>query len=334
MPLILNRKHVLEIYEEAYEREWVLPTFNTENLTTSEAVLSAVLEYGEQIGQDNLPIIIGITNKYNKRPQSVYYTLTRQWQIGLGLFLEDLRVLTSPESPFASLRVMVHLDHIQWDHDEELIKSGLSRFSSIMYDASSLPLEENIIKTASFVEQHGDSIYIEGACDEISEAADSSDNELTAPEVAEQYFHETGVDLIVANLGTEHRTSIAALHYNNELAKKITQLIGKRLCLHGTSSVQPNQIATLFSDGVRKANVWTALERDSSPTLFRDMLNNAAKIIGAETASKLVKEELLGKNADYISAISINYCTTTYRQEILFHQMKKIVTNYLQAWYV
>ena len=60
---------------------------------------------------------------------------------------------------------------------------------------------------------------------------------LTDPDAAERYYRATGVDLIVANLGTEHRADAATLRYHGELARKITRRIGPRLCLHGTSSV-------------------------------------------------------------------------------------------------
>ncbi len=82
MPLILNRDQVLDIYSEAAVKKWVLPTFNVENLTTAEAILEAVKDYGENTGVNNLPIIIGITNNYSKRPQSVFYTHTRKWEVG------------------------------------------------------------------------------------------------------------------------------------------------------------------------------------------------------------------------------------------------------------
>ena len=57
MPLIWERNHVLDVYAEAADRKWVLPTFNVENLTTSEAILETVNEYGQSIGVKDLSII-------------------------------------------------------------------------------------------------------------------------------------------------------------------------------------------------------------------------------------------------------------------------------------
>ena len=55
MPLILERNKVIEVYSEAVERKWVIPTFNTENLTNTEAILTAALEYSFLINSDLIP---------------------------------------------------------------------------------------------------------------------------------------------------------------------------------------------------------------------------------------------------------------------------------------
>jgi fructose-bisphosphate aldolase class II len=334
MPLVLDRRQVLDIYSEARDRKWVLPNFNAENLTTIEAVLEAVKDRGKISGIENLPIIIGITNNYPSRPQSVYYSHTRRWDMGLRLFLSDISLLSSPPSPFAKLRVMIHLDHIQWDKDKELLDWDMNLFSSIMFDASTLPFEENIKKTAAFVKKNRDKIVIEGACDEISESAKDKSVSLAVPDTVERYFRETGADIIVANLGTEHRASSSNLQYREDLAREIAERIGPRLCLHGTSSVQKEKLANLFEQGICKVNIWTALERDSSPVLFQNMIANAARIIGYDSAKKLLSEKLSGEKTDYKSEPSIDYFTTTYRQDIIFRKMVEIITGYLNIWYV
>jgi fructose-bisphosphate aldolase class II len=334
MPLVLERDAVLDVFAKAAEDKWVVPTFCSENLTTTEAILSAALDYSEKIGRPDIPVTIAITNQYSHRSQSVNYTNTRKWDIGLNLFLADIEVLTSQDSPFANLNVMVHLDHTQWDSDKELLGWDMNRFSMIMYDASTLPFQQNIEKTAAFVEENADQIVIEGACDEIVDATGEEKSELTSPESAEQYIQKTGVDHIVANLGTEHRASSAELKYHGDLARQISEVTGPRLVLHGTSSVGSNQLKNLFQDGIAKVNIWTTLERDSSPVLFEDMVENAAKIIGSEKTKKMIKADLLGKKVDKESSPALSHYTTTYRQEIIFNKMKDIATSYFNLWYV
>jgi fructose/tagatose bisphosphate aldolase len=336
MPLVTGRNQVLDIYAEAAEHHWVMPCFCTENLTTIEAVLAATLERGRQMGRDDLPICLAITTQYPGRTQAAYYTHTRRWDTGLRLFLADLRVLTQPESPFANLRVLAHLDHTQHDIDRPLLEWDLTPFSSIMFDASTLPWEENIAATAQFVETRGGDIVVEGACDIIKDATldqPVEEDELTTPERAEEYLRHTGVDLIVANLGTEHRARAAQLFYHGDLARLIRDRVGHRLVLHGSSSVPPEHLQYLYQDGVCKANVWTTLERDSSPRLLSDMVRHAAGIAGPRVAQQLAADGLLGPAADLTSRAEMAYFATCYRQDIVFSSMKQIVSHYLDLWY-
>jgi len=146
--------------------------------------------------------------------------------------MEYLKVLTSPFSPNHNLKVMLHLNHIQHNDDIELLDWDMSQFSSVIYDASTLSFDENIRLTAGFVKKHGHEIVIEGACDGIIDAG-SGGNELTTPENAERYIQETGCDLIVANLSTEHRANATELHYYGDLARQFKATIGDKIVLHG-----------------------------------------------------------------------------------------------------
>lgn len=329
MPLVTGRESVLEVFAEAGRNAWVIPAFGTENLTTTEAVLAATAEHGKALGISDLPVMLAVTNQYPERTQTAYYTHTRDWRIGLELFLADLGVLTRKDSPFGRLRVMVHLDHIQHDLDAGLWQGDLSRFSSIMFDASTLPFEENIRATRAFVDARKNEIVIEGACDYVG----GKGGRLTTVEEARRYASETGVDWIVANLGTEHRAGASALHYAAERAREISAEIGRRLVLHGTSSVATDQLPRLFSDGIAKVNLWTALERDSSVSLLRGMVTHAAKVGGEAAAVGLARAGLLGPAADTASPAAITHFTTDWRQGLVFGEMKRMVKRWLEAWY-
>jgi fructose/tagatose bisphosphate aldolase len=333
MAIVTKRNEVLAIYAEAAKNRWVLPCFCSENLTTTEAILAAAREYGEGHGVADTPIIVAITCQYGHRTQAAYYTHTRRWDTGLKLFLADLRVLTEADGPYSKLRVMVHLDHVQPDDDAELLTWDMGAFSSIMFDASKFPFDENIRMTGKFVKERGRNILVEGACDEIVDATGKVKSELTDSEKAEKYFRGTGADLIVANLGTEHRASAKDLNYYGDYARRIRDRIGTKIVLHGASSVPSDQIAGLIDDGVCKVNIWTALERDSSPLLFRDLVENASKVAGAGTVEALKREGLLGPNCRSDEAASISHFTTVHRQDLVFREMKKIVGGYLDLWY-
>jgi len=336
MAIITGRDAVQEVYQEALNRGWVLPCFNSENLTTTEAILSAVKAYGELIGIPKLPVIIGITALYEDRPQAVHYTNTGQWDTGLRLFMSELQVLAGPGGPYEHLRVLIHLDHIIHGKDSGLLDWDLSSFSSIMYDASKLPMDENIKATSHFVERYGELLIVEGACDEIAASGDHEASEqLTTADKAEHYYKSTGVDLIVANLGTEHRASESTLQYRGDYARAIKERIGSKLVLHGGSSVKETEMKQLAADGICKVNVWTLLEREASADLFEYMVKNAAKVTSGAVLSRLQHEHYLGSaTANSGDGPDLGYFTTSARQQRVYLKMKQIITSYLHMWYV
>lgn len=332
MPIITGYENVKQVYEQAAKKGWVLPCFCSENLTTTEAVLTAASEFASENNYKSVPVSLALTVLYDHRPQAVNYTHTKRWDIGLKLFLEEAKVLTAPGGPFDNVDVLIHLDHVQFDDDAELLEWDLSQFSSIMYDASKLPLDENIAKTAEFVKRQKGVLMIEGACDEIVDATGTEHNDITSAGTCERYMLETGVDMVVANLGTEHRASGKDLKYHGDAAQAICERIGHRIVLHGTSSVTSDQIKTLYEDGICKVNIWTALERDSSPALLRFLTENAGSAAG-KTASMLKAEGLLGPNAPE-GPSSLKACCTAARQELVFNVMKDICRSFFDLWYI
>ena len=63
------------------------------------------------------------------------YTHTGDWKTGLQLFRDDIVALAGPGAKYEDVDVLIHLDHVQFDDDIELLESDLSGYSSIMYDA-------------------------------------------------------------------------------------------------------------------------------------------------------------------------------------------------------
>lgn len=332
--IVTKFDEVKKIYEYAAENKWVMPCICTENQTTTEAILAAASEYGKKVNK-KIPIIIAITVNYSHRPQARNYSYCEDWKTGLKLFKDDIEAFAGKGGKYEDVIVLTHLDHVQFDDDLELINSNLEgEYSSIMYDASALPFEENIKSTAAFVKRMKGKILIEGACDEIVDATGDVHNALTTPESAKRFLDETNVDLMVANLGTEHRASGKELMYHGDLAREIKKVVGEVIVLHGTSSVKNDQIKTLWNDGICKVNIWTALERDSSGPLFKDMVKNASKVAGPDVIDELIKEGYLTEKCRTGDKINLAFFTNKYRQAVIFDEMKRIVNNYLELWYV
>jgi hypothetical protein len=64
------------------------------------------------------------------------------------------------------------------------------------------------------------------------------------------------------------------------------------------------------------------------------MVVNASKVAGEEIVDKLIEEGYLTEKCRTGEKININYFTMRYRQEIIYKEMKKMVTDYLSMWYV
>ncbi len=331
--IVTKYEEVKKVYEYAAEQGWVIPCICTENQTSTEAILAACSEYQKQIGKP-VPVSIAITTNYDHRSQALNYCACRDWKTGHKLFLDDIKAFAGEGGVYDNVTVLIHLDHVQYDVDKELWQGDLSEFSSIMFDASALPFAENIRLTADFVKNNKGKIFIEGACDEIVDATGGSHNDLTTPEKAVEYIAKTGVEMIVANLGTEHRATGKDLMYHGDLARLIKEKIGANIVLHGTSSVSNEQVKTLFNDGVCKVNIWTAIERDSSPVLFEELVKNASKVAGLNVVDKLIAEGYLTEKCRTGEKINIGFFTQTYRNSVMFAKIKDIVTDYLKLWYV
>lgn len=331
MPIVLGKDKVVALYRAAAERRWVVPTFCAENQTTIEAVLAACQARATMLGV-RVPVTIAMTGRYSHRAQAVHYAGSRNADTGLELFLGDCEVLARPGGDYPDVDVLTHFDHGQYDDDAGWLDGDLSRFSSVMYDASHAPWELNLEVTAGFVARYGDELLVEGAADEIVDATGGVRGELTSAARAEEFVERTGADMVVANLGTEHRASAQDLRYVPEAARAIAARIGPRLVLHGASSVPVPQLATLFDDGVCKVNIWTTLERDTSPLLLRAMLEHADKVAGG-TAAQLASEGLLGSNAPVSGRADIGYFTSAWRNHVVLAGMQGIVESYLDLWY-
>ena len=277
MPIINNYSQVKEIYQQAAELKIGLPVFCAEDRETLEAILAAAYEYGMDIGVDNLPVIPAWTSRYPARGQMKLVSACGDPRVGIELMFSDLNVYTGVSSPYKNLLVMPHLDHAFPWLDGDILEEYASRFASVMYDASERSFRENIKMTADYVEKMKRKVVVEGAVDEIFESgSEGQKNELTTLEQAVKFHKETGVDIIVPNVGTEHRATADKAKYMSERAQEISRELGRILCLHGTSSVKAEELHKLPEDGFVKINIYTKLAVSGGQAVAKNILSNLA----------------------------------------------------------
>jgi fructose-bisphosphate aldolase class II len=296
MSLITDPTHARDIYQQAAEADICLANFCTENQRTTEAILRAAHSFAQTHGLPSVPVVLSATANYPIEPQLRHYTGVADAKLGLRALLADVDTFLSEDSPYAAVTVMLHLDHALPGYEEEIIPLCLDRFATIMYDCSYFPFDENIRRTAEFVEDHGQQVMVEGCVDEIiqAEEADTTHGHLTDPAQAERFLRETGVDLLVPNVGTEHRATAASARYHGALAQEIKAQVGARLVLHGSSSLADADLPRLAGDGIVKVNVWSIFERLGGQAVAGHVLRNLGNMLPADAIAPLQAEGMLG----------------------------------------
>jgi len=295
MPLVTDYNAVRDIYGEAAQLKIGLPVFCAEDRETLEAILAAGLETAEAIGVPDLPVLPAWTCRYPSRGQMKLLTACGEPVLGNKLMFSDLEAFMGETSPYRRLRVLPHLDHgFPW-LDGDILDGFADRFASVMCDASEKPFEENIRLTAEYVARMKGRVVIEGAVDEIFESGgDGQKDEPTTPEQARRFVDETGVDIIVPNVGTEHRATADQVVYQSKRAREISDAVGRILCIHGTSSVKPDDLPQLPRDGFVKINVYTTLAVLGGQALARNVLEHLRDIFDEQQLQVFVEQGVLG----------------------------------------
>lgn len=296
MPLITDASQVRELYDEAREYGFMIPGLGAENCDTVECHLTAAAKVAAELGVEDIPLCIAFTGHYPPRSQLRKYTSLGSCLEGLLKARDDLRRLLRRDGPFGRLRVHAHLDHAQPEMDQELFEAGRGFLGSVMYDASAWPLEENSRMTRAFVERWRGEYLIEGAVDELPESGSSRtlEDDMTRPEDAALFLEETGVDLVVVNVGTEHRATAEEARYHADRARAIGALTGPRLVLHGSSSLGDTPLSAIRDDGFVRFNQWTAFERAGGQAIAEDTVRNIAAVLPRDLVEELAREGWLG----------------------------------------
>ncbi len=333
MPMIIDPSRSRSILSRYREKRIPIPCFGAENTFTVEGILKGALSVAEARGCD-VTVFVAATGRYHGRRQLENYCSLKDTGEGFLAFRDDLRRMTRSGGPFERVNVIAALDHGQPGLDDDLFEEGKGFWGCVMYDCSTLPPAENREKTAGFVKQNGAHYLVEGCVDEITESGDGKTG-LTDPEQAENYLQETGVDLMVANLGTEHRATEAELRYRGDLARKISERCGNKLVLHGASSLSPDDLSTLGADGIGKVNIWTVLERKPTQDLAVELIRNITKILPASERDLLVQLGLLGESFAGLSEEkpALSFLTEVYRRDtIKVPGVARIVEGFMRAF--
>lgn len=168
----------------------------------------------------------------------------------------------------------IHLDH--GESFEEATKCVCLGFSSVMYDGSSLPFEENVEITKQVVQMaHAVGVTVEGELGAIGNTEFGEGNEpatLTDPKEAKEFCKQTGIDCLAASFGTAHGLYKSDPKLDFERIAALSVQTGLPIVMHGGTGVPEADIKKAISLGVAKINFSTIL-RKSFIDEMKDYLN-------------------------------------------------------------
>jgi fructose-bisphosphate aldolase, class II len=176
--------------------------------------------------------------------------------------LEVICVMLRSLGERAPVPVCVHLDHTY--DTAELERAVDLGFTSVMYDGSQLPLEENIAgarRVADYAHAAGCSIEAEIGSVPYAEGRPQIKSELTEVNDAVRFADEAGVDAMAIAVGNIHRLQAPRAVIDFPRLEQIAALVRVPLVIHGTSGIPEEHIARLARTGIAKFNIGTVLRQ-------------------------------------------------------------------------
>ncbi|HFU4564244.1 class II aldolase [Bacillus cereus] len=175
----------------------------------------------------------------------------------------------------ATVPVAVHFDHgMTFEKIKETLEIG---FSSVMFDGSHYPLEENIQRTKEVVElakQYGATVEAEiGRVGGSEDGSEDIEMMLTSTKEAKRFAEETNVDALAVAIGNAHGMYNGDPDLRLDRLQEINGIVDIPLVLHGGSGISPEDFKQCIQHGVRKINVATATFQNIVSTVNTAVLN-------------------------------------------------------------
>ena len=190
----------------------------------------------------------------------------------------------------SKVEIAVHLDHgLKIETVEKALKMG---FTSVMFDGSTLPLEENIKtvkKVREMADEYGATVEAELGVVGGNEG-DGAAHEIlcTNPEDAKLFCDETGVDALAVAIGNAHGNYPVLPNLRFDVLDDINKLVDTPLVLHGGTGITDEMFQQAIMLGVRKVNIATA-SFDNLAKYAQDYCTAKEKANYFELSSKMVE---------------------------------------------
>ena len=232
-----------EMLKEAQKGRYAVGAFNANNME----IIQAIVETAEE---EKAPVILQASQG------AIKYA-------GLDSIVAMVKIMAEK----VNIPVALHLDHgTDYYQNIKCLRAG---FTSLMYDGSKLPFDENVKMTKKVVEMaHACDIPVEAELGQIGKMGDSDEpgvalervkESMAVPEEAVKFVELTEIDFLAAAVGTIHgcRTPFAKLDISR--IERIRELTGVPLVLHGASGVNDDEVRKGIVAGICKINIDTRI---------------------------------------------------------------------------
>ena len=237
MPLVSSQA----LLEAALEGHYALGAFNANNMEQIQGIVDGAVEEGA-------PVILQVSQG------AIRYA---------GLEFAAAMVRTAAAE--ANVPVVLHLDHgTDFEQNVRCLRAG---FTSLMYDGSKKPYEENVRTTSRVVEMaHICGIPVEAELGKVLQSADGvGEKEVTAamtdPDQAVDFVSRTGCNALAVAIGSVHAMAEASAELDIDRLKRIRAKVNLPLVLHGSSGVKEESEVEAIEYGIAKINVATMLNQ-------------------------------------------------------------------------
>ena len=231
--MLVGLRYVLEA---AAERRGAVGAFNVFSLEHGEAIVTGA----EQAG---MPVVLQIS----------------QNAVRYHGGLEPVLLATLALARNADVPAVVHLDHIT---DERLAREGIALgATSLMYDGSKQPFEDNLATTAALVEHaHAHGVDVEAELGEVGgKDGVHAPGVRTDPAEAAKFAAATGVDALAVAVGSSHAMVEETAELDVDLIGRLRSAVAVPLVLHGASGVPDAGLVAAARAGMVKINIATQL---------------------------------------------------------------------------
>lgn len=240
-----------KIVDDAAKRDYIIIGFNIFGYEDAVSVVRAAEEI-------NAPVLL-LTNKLAIEHMPVEY-----W----GKLLRAIAV-------DAQVPVGVHLDHTS-DYNL-VVRAIMSGYTSVMYDGSQLPLEDNIRNTKEIVKfAHACGVLVEGEIGSVPyiDIPGKAKDIYTDPGEAKAFAENTGVDWLAVAIGTVHRMQSQQANIQYNRLEAIQKVVNTPLVIHGSTGITDDDLQILRNYRIGKINMGTALRIAFGNSLFDEITKN------------------------------------------------------------